>query len=52
MRCYLGILVSALIFPQCPGAVDTFTKKVISLLQTQLTQKNLVDMFKRGGSCK
>ena len=52
MRCYFGILVSALIFSQCSGAVDTYTKKVISLLQAQLTQQNLVDMFKRGGSCK
>uniref|UniRef100_A0A914QUZ5 Uncharacterized protein n=1 Tax=Panagrolaimus davidi TaxID=227884 RepID=A0A914QUZ5_9BILA len=51
MRYFLNILVIILISLQCSNAaIDAATKKIITVIQNQMTQPNLVDLFKRGGS--
>uniref|UniRef100_A0AC34FLC1 Uncharacterized protein n=1 Tax=Panagrolaimus sp. ES5 TaxID=591445 RepID=A0AC34FLC1_9BILA len=52
MRYFLSIFVIVLLsFLKCSdAAVDAATKKIITVLQNQLTQPILVDYFKRGGS--
>jgi hypothetical protein len=51
MRHLISFVLIVLILSQClNAAVEPATKKIITVLQNQLTQPTLVDYFKRGGS--